>query len=52
MKTYEVLVLEEDDMKNGHIKQSLGGDRLMWTATQVVLNKNDGTFVKGNPVEL
>lgn len=43
MKICEVLLLQESDMSNGHIKQSLGGDRVMWKATQVVLTKNDGT---------
>jgi len=44
MKTFEVLVLNEDDLgTNEHIKQSLGGDKVMWMATQVVLVKSDGT---------
>ena len=43
MKKIEVLILEEEDMVNGYIKQSLGGDRLLWTANHVVFRKKDGT---------
>lgn len=43
MYKIEVLVLEEEDMVNGHVKQSAGGDRALWTANHAVLRKKDGT---------
>lgn len=43
MQKIEILILEEDDMMNGHAKQSAGDNRVLWTADQAILRKKDGT---------
>tara|TARA_R100000951_G_scaffold98888_1_gene89033 strand:- start:483 stop:698 length:216 start_codon:yes stop_codon:yes gene_type:complete len=40
MREYKILVVEEDEMRDGVLKR---GDRPFWLANHVVVRKNDGT---------
>ena len=40
MREYKILVVEEDEMRDGVLKC---GDRPFWLADHVVVRKNDGT---------
>jgi hypothetical protein len=41
MREYKILVVEEDEIRDGHLKG--GGDRPMWLANHIVVRKKDGT---------
>lgn len=43
MQEIKILIFEEDDMINGHVKGSIGGDRILRTHNHVVLRKKDGS---------
>ena len=40
MKEYKILVVEEDEIRDGHL---IGSDRPLWTANHVIIRKNNGT---------
>jgi hypothetical protein len=41
MKEYKILVVEEDEIRDGVLKG--GSQRPLWSAHHVVVRKNDGT---------
>ena len=41
MREYKILVVEEDEMRDGVLKE--GSQRPLWLANHVIVRKNDGT---------